>query len=269
MTDASTATQPATAGIEQMRWYHTIELPDGRTTPGEYDLRPVMPRLPMPASLEGKRCIDVGSRDGFYAFEMERRGASEVVSIDIDDPGKIAMPAAAAGDREMVAEELAIGNRAFELARDALGSEVKREMVSVYELDPATHGSFDFAMLGSLLIHLRDPVGALTALRGVTTGDLLVNDAVGVNLSLFRRRAVAEMYMVSAPFWWMCNPAGLRRMVQAAGFRVLDTGRPYLIPHGRGPLPHKPRIRGPVTSLHRRLVQRRGGLHAWVLATAA
>ncbi|MGH2923394.1 MAG: hypothetical protein ACRDKH_05125 [Solirubrobacterales bacterium] len=195
-------TTTASSEIEAMRWYHTIELADGTVTPGEYDLRPVMERLPMPDSLQGMRCIDVGSRDG-------------------------------------------------------------------YDLDPSEHGQFDFAMLGALLVQLRDPVGALVALRRVVTGTLLINDAVSVGVDLLRRRAVAELYMQGGPFWWMCNPAGLRRMAEAAGFRVVDSSRPFLIPHGKGGLPHAPRLRGPLRSLPRRLAQRRGALHVWVLAAAS
>jgi UDP-N-acetylmuramoyl-tripeptide--D-alanyl-D-alanine ligase len=51
-----------------------IELPGGVVTPGRYDLRPTLERIPFPASLAGKRCLDVGSRDGFWAFAMEERG---------------------------------------------------------------------------------------------------------------------------------------------------------------------------------------------------
>src|SRR3954471_5203428 len=140
-----------------VRWYHTIDLPDGTTTPGEYDLRPVADRLPWP-ELTGRRCLDVGSRDGFYAFEMERRGAAEVVSLDLDDPEQIDMPV---GAQEMAptAEELEVGNRAFDQARTALGSNVQRRFGSVYDLDGDE--TFDVALIGTLLHHLRDPVGAL------------------------------------------------------------------------------------------------------------
>jgi tRNA (mo5U34)-methyltransferase len=251
-----------------MRWYHTIELGDGLVTPGEYDLRPIVERLPIPTSLAGKRCIDLGSRDGFYAFEMEKRGAAEVVSIDIDDPDEVAMPAGTNAARDAIAEELRQGNDAFETARRALGSNVRRELVSIYALDPRIQGEFDFAVLGTLLLHLRDPVGALTSARSVITGELLINEAVGVNRDLFRRRPVAELYMKGAPFWWLCNPAGLRRMAEAAGFRVAAQGRPYFVPHGRGPLTSAPGLRGPLGTLPRRLVQRRGSLHSWLLVSA-
>ena len=66
-----------------LRWYHTLDLPGGVETPGEYDLRPTIPRLPLPAGMSGMRCLDVGSRDGFYAFEMERRGATDIIAVSV------------------------------------------------------------------------------------------------------------------------------------------------------------------------------------------
>ena len=42
---------------------------------GWFDTRAVGPRSRCPTSLAGKRCLDVGTWDGFWAFEMERRGA--------------------------------------------------------------------------------------------------------------------------------------------------------------------------------------------------
>ena len=61
-------------------WYHTIELPDGTTTRGTYDHRPLLPHYGLPDDLHGKRALDIGSGDGFWAFELERRGA------EVDEP---------------------------------------------------------------------------------------------------------------------------------------------------------------------------------------
>src|SRR3712207_6187384 len=72
--------------IAALDWYHTIEVAPGVETPGWHDCRPIVGEIPFPASLEGKRCLDVGSFDGFWAFEMERRGAAEVVAIDVNVP---------------------------------------------------------------------------------------------------------------------------------------------------------------------------------------
>src|SRR3954449_5380411 len=62
-------------------WYHTIELAPGVVTPGQIDHRAVVDRV-LPEDLRGKRALDVGTFDGFWAFELERRGA-EVVAIDV------------------------------------------------------------------------------------------------------------------------------------------------------------------------------------------
>lgn len=229
--------------------------------------------MPWPASLEGKRCLDVGGRDGFYAFEMERRGASEVVSIDVGDPEDIALPAGFGATREQIQQELDDGNRAFEVARDALGSRARRELLSVYRLDPGRHGAFDFGVIGTLLLHLRDPVGALTAIRSVISGQFLINEPIVAGLDSLRSRPLAEPTM-QGPFWWIANPAGLRQMAEAAGFRVLESSRPYMIPRGPGaPPPGLTRalrrsLRPPLRDFARRLIHERGMLHVYVLAAA-
>lgn len=250
--------------VAAQRWYHTLELPGGVVTPGEYDLRGIVGRLPWP-DLAGSRCLDVGSRDGFYAFEMERRGAAEVVSLDLDDPDAIDFPGPRP-PRDVVQAELDAGNAAFELAREALGSRVERLHRSVLDLREQDVGRFDVAVIGTLLLHLRDPVGALRALRGVTDA-LLVNEAVAPAPSALRGRPMAELAPIDGPFWWLPNPAGLQRMVEAAGFAVDERSRPYLVPWGAA---HRPPVRAvlrrPLRGLPRRALVRSGLLHVWVLA---
>ena len=50
-------------------WYHTIELAPGVVTPGEIDLRKLAARV-LPDRLDGLRALDVGTFDGFWAFEL-------------------------------------------------------------------------------------------------------------------------------------------------------------------------------------------------------
>lgn len=255
--------------IHALRWYHTIDLPDGSATPGEYDLRPIVQRLPLPASLAGKRCLDVGSRDGFYAFEMERRGAAEVVSLDIGEPSELHFPGAERPAEEAIRAELDDGHRAFEAARAGLGSGVRRELRSVYELTRDDFGAFDFAIVATLLLHLRDPILALSRVRGVLDGgELLINEAVIPGLPSLDPRPRAEMLMRNGPFWWICNPAGLGRLAEAGGLSVTSVGRPYVIPWGAGHrrLSTREALDGPVLGAGRRLMQHRlGALHAAVL----
>ncbi len=72
---ASAANERLGAGAAEIDWYHTQELAPGLVTPGMFDLRPYVERYGLPASMEGMRVLDVGTFEGFWAFEMERRGA--------------------------------------------------------------------------------------------------------------------------------------------------------------------------------------------------
>ena len=92
--DSNPSAAPSLADeIAANSWYHTIELPDGVVTHGVFDTVRELEHVPLPASLEGKRCLDVGTADGFWAFEMERRGASEVVAVDVPDRSALDWPA--------------------------------------------------------------------------------------------------------------------------------------------------------------------------------
>jgi tRNA (mo5U34)-methyltransferase len=210
-------------------WYHTLELPGNVQTPGWFDLRHVVHRLPWP-DVRGKRCLDVGTYDGFYAFEMERRGAREVVATDIADHEDWDWPAAA---RARGGAELArlAGRKGhgFEVAHQALGSSVEKRLISAYHLTPEEVGTFDVVICGSLMLHLRDPVRALEAIRSVCTGWFMSIEEVSLPLSLaFRRRPIADMrFDPRACQWWMVNMAGHQRLVESAGFEVTSRVGPF------------------------------------------
>lgn len=223
-------------------WYHTLELAPGVLTPGWYDLREVPGKLPIPESLAGKRCLDVGSFDGFWAFEMERRGAEEVLAVDLIEPLEWDWPASAdQADIDAIAERKGTGD-GFLIAREALGSSVEREELSIYELDPERVGKFDFVYIGSLLLHLRDPIGALMAARGVCSGTMLLVDVIDiVRTALMRRAAVAKLEAIRRPWWWKPNLKGLVRMAEAAGFELIEPARTIYMPAGAAQ--HHPPLR--------------------------
>jgi tRNA (mo5U34)-methyltransferase len=219
-----------------LRWYHTIELPGGTVTPGYFDTRRAAATVPLPASLRGKRCLDVGTYDGFWAFEMERRGASEVVAVDVLDARRWDWP----GDTKPDAVE-AIGGpkqdsiRAFEHARDALGSTVERRDVDVYDLSPELVGEFDVVYCGSLTLHLRDPVGALAAIRSVCRELLVYEDAIDVAMTRARRRTPTAVFDGRGrPWWWKLNAAALVRVAESAGFDVVTGPIRFDLPYGAG-----------------------------------
>lgn len=255
----STGTSPELAReVDALEWYHTMELAPGVVTPGWHDTRPILGQIPLPGSLTGKRCLDVGTFDGFWAFEMERRGASEVVAIDILDPQQWDWPVGS--EPETIAE---IGRRkgrgqGFEIAKRELGSSVARLERSVYDVTESELGKFDLIYLGSLLIHLRDPVRALERLRAVCAGTMIVMDGIDLLLSLLLpRRPVATFDGDGRPWWWYSNEAGLRRMIQAAGFDVLQGPRRMFMPPGAGQ---------PLASFDPKLLATRHGRNALVIA---
>jgi SAM-dependent methyltransferase len=222
---------------ENPHWYHTIELAPGVVTPGHIDLRGVVPRI-LPARIEG-RALDVGTFDGFWAFELERRGA-DTVAIDLDDPVEAEYPPNNRAALEVRARELGVElGRGFRIARDALGSTVERVACDVRELTPeAIGGPVAFAFLGALLIHLRDPVGALENVRGalVPGGRLHLLEPIHVGLTVRHpRRPVAAFSPLRSEFnWWFANLATVRAWLETAGFadvRRLAVVRP---PAGKG-----------------------------------
>ncbi|MHB8670260.1 MAG: class I SAM-dependent methyltransferase [Acidimicrobiales bacterium] len=235
------------AEVARLDWYHTLDLGSGIVTPGWFDTRAVADRVQMPASLAGRRCLDVGTFDGFWAFEMERRGACEVVAVDLLDPAAWDWPADSPAEAVAEIGRRKAGGRGFDLARAALGSSVRRVERSVYDLeasDPEV-GTFDFVYLGSLLLHLRDPVRALACVRDVCAPDasILVVDAVDSTLSrLHRRRPVAHLDGRDRPWWWKPNVAGLVRMIEAGGFAVEGAPARLAMPAGPGQPRHRPSL---------------------------
>jgi tRNA (mo5U34)-methyltransferase len=269
------------AELGGIAWYHTIELGDGRVTPGFYDLRSLPARIPVPASLAGRRCLDIGSSDGFWAFEMCRRGATEVLSIDLEDSAGQEWQGRPMSVEERASQaRLTSGRweadegrtrRAFEYARAALGVEVQRLDLSVYDVSREALGEFDFVFMGSLLLHLRDPVAALAAVREVVRGELLALEPIVLSLSaLLPRTPAALLWQLDEPRWWTPNLAGLRRLVAAAGFEILQSRGPLFQRFGRG-FPRRLPLRRPTLRelLFWTLVRPFGGPSACVLARPA
>jgi tRNA (mo5U34)-methyltransferase len=204
-------------------WYHTIELAPGRTTNGWFDLRPFVAHYGLPERLDGMRCLDVGTWDGFWAFEMERRGAAEVVALDLDDESDLDWPPR----RRPAQFSSARRGDGFRLARELLGSRVERVNCSIYEARPEDLGAFDLVFCGSVLMHLRDQLLALERITALTAGTFVsaeeydrLAQLVPVPVSRFHadREASVVFWLPSARVW--------RRMLWTAGFdEVRERGR--------------------------------------------
>ena len=204
-------------------WYHTLELP-GYTTSGVFDLRPVVGEYGLPDSLAGKRVLEVGTWDGFWAFEMERRGADEVIAIDLDDENELDWP-----PRRRTPKDEVVRGSGFALAKELLDSKVERVVRSVYDATAEDLGTFDLVFCGSVLIHLRDQLLAMERIASLTKPG-------GVFISAEAYERVTDL----APFpmarfrgnrdkavvFWVPNRKGWRDMLWFAGFdRVEEHSR--------------------------------------------
>jgi len=193
---------------QEISWFHTMDLAPGVRTAGVYDPARTLPRLALPARLDGRTVLDVGAWDGFYSFEMERRGA-DVVATDHYSWGGGGW-----------------GSRAgFDLAHAALASRVRAVRIDPMDLSPdAVGGVFDVVLLLGVLYHVREPLRLLERVRSVTGELLVLETEVGM---LLTRRAAAEFFpgteLNDDPTnWWAPNVAAVAGMLRAAGYGDVD-----------------------------------------------
>jgi tRNA (mo5U34)-methyltransferase len=217
-------------------WYHTIALPNETggfdLTPGEYDHRTYLREYGFPDDLSGKSVIDVGAADGFFSFELERRGAARVVALDY----VAGYPGVPFHEVEQFGSGQFLGIERFMLAKERLGSSVEHRDGSIYELTPEQFGTFDLVFCGSVLLHLSDPLRAIEGLRRVCAGKLIVATAyyhepllglyerlMRLGMRLGRRktdlRFSALVRNEMSDTFWVPTRGALVAMVERAGFR--------------------------------------------------
>jgi 2-polyprenyl-3-methyl-5-hydroxy-6-metoxy-1,4-benzoquinol methylase len=133
--------------VSQYSFYHTIPLTSTIVTPGNpahLQSQANITRVIEGLDLRGKKVLDVGCRDGFFSFMAERRGASEVIGIDINH-----------------------SKAAVEFLIPYFDSRCQIHEMNLYDLTPNTFGLFDVVFFAGVLYHLRYPFWALKVLKDV------------------------------------------------------------------------------------------------------
>jgi tRNA (mo5U34)-methyltransferase len=195
--------------VEQLRWYHSIDLGNGIVTRGADDTPVRLARLDLPASFAGASVLDIGAWDGFFSFEAERRGASRVVAADY-----YSWHGGGWGSKA-----------GFELARTALGSKVEDIDIDVMDLSPDRVGVFDVVFFLGVLYHLRHPLLALERIASVTRGLLILEtvvDMVGLNRPAVAFYPARELNN-DPTNWWGPNVPALHAMLRDVGFDDVKT----------------------------------------------
>jgi tRNA (mo5U34)-methyltransferase len=192
-------------------------------TDGWFDMRQFVDHYDLPADMTGMRVLDVGTWDGFWAFEFEERGA-EVVALDLDDERDLDWPPRLRPEH-YPDEPRGAG---FAIAKELRGSRVERVTCSIYHALPEDLGTFDIVFCGSVLMHLRDQFLALERMA-----NLCEEGGRMICANEYHRRA-GLLPFASAVFcadhnpmiFWMPSIRTWKRMIWAAGFEELhEAGR--------------------------------------------
>jgi len=194
-------------------WYHRITISSGIETPGSHDSNQelaLLDQLGLPLDCSGLRVLDIGCCDGFFSFEMERRGA-DVLAIDFTAPGI----------------------RGFSIAAELLNSNVEHRIANVYDLNPAEFGTFDMVLFLGVLNHLRNPLLALDKVRSVTKSEglLFVETQLATDVTVLESDTPLCQFFPADTLYgdgtnkWGPNQAGLVEMVREAQFELVNEGR--------------------------------------------
>ncbi|MCL4383946.1 FkbM family methyltransferase [Patescibacteria group bacterium] len=133
-------------------WYHQFEILPGLITPGVNDSSEVLKLLDLPEDCSGLSVLDIGARDGFFSFELEKRGA-KVMALDY-------VPKNTTG---------------FSVMAEILNSKnVHYVQDNIYNISPKKYGKFDIVLFLGLLYHLPDPIKALHIVRSVCSNKMYI-----------------------------------------------------------------------------------------------
>ena len=216
------------ADLADLVWYHVIELPDGQVLPGAWDLRGHEDAYLGGVNVAGKRVLELGPATGYLTFYMEQMGAKVVafeagfdVSVDVlpfrgrEDPEE---------RRRLMQETIGRNHDAWWYLHRTLGSSATFVQGNIYDL-PADMGTFDITLVGAILLHLREPWGALSQAARRTTETMIVteplqDDEQPPEANVMRFSPSAETHATN---WWSIYPGAVVSMLSRLGFGRTET----------------------------------------------
>jgi hypothetical protein len=159
-------------------FYHTVEVPRHGVVRGQWDLRGAEAAYLGGIALEGRSVLEIGPATGCLGFWMEQQGARlTVLDLGPDNPWDL-VPVRGQNleaVRDEQREHLRRLQNSWWLLHERLGSQASALRGTVYDLGPDT-GLFDVVTLNAVLLHLRDPMGALIKAASVCGQTLVVTE---------------------------------------------------------------------------------------------
>lgn len=215
--------------IDSCEFYHVMDNPAGGTWGGKWDLRANIDAYLAYADFSGKTVLDVGTASGYLCFEMEKRGA-EVTAYDIAPDGEWDIVPFAQHDYKSNSKEfrdyVERFKNAFWYAHARVKSRAKCVYGSVYDV-PEAIGSYDMAVFGCILLHLRDPFKALQSGLKQVKDTVIITDLVPTKLYDAEGKDSDAPYMIFLPefqtlknkeVWWLLSPKIIQQFIGVLGF---------------------------------------------------
>jgi O-methyltransferase len=211
------------ADLSDLVWYHTVELPDGRVLPGAWDLRGHEAAYLGGVEVAGTRVLELGPATGYLTYYMERQGA-EVVAFEAGfDVSIDFLPVRGREDADgrlrVMQETIDRNHDAWWYLHRSYGSSAKFVQGDIYDM-PSDLGSFDVTVVGAILLHLREPWGALSEAARRTTRTMIVTEPLQDDLqppesNIMRFSPSAEHHVTN---WWSIYPGAVVSMLERLGF---------------------------------------------------
>jgi hypothetical protein len=217
-------------------FYHTMELPGIGTVQGEWDLREGVAVYLGNMSFAGKTVLEVGPASGFVTFWMERMGA-RVTAVDVDDQTAWdCVPQHGLNAKQMIANRrsgMRLLKNGFWFAHRLHRSSARVLYSNVYDL-PAGLDHFDVGVLALTLLHLRDPLSALTKCAEHVDA-LIVTELLSAELA---REPVCRLLPTRQngiwDTWWSISPAFIVQFLEVLGFQRIDISSHSALYRGAG-----------------------------------
>jgi len=218
-----------TKEIDDACWYNTIELP-GSITKGLFDWRPYFNQFGI-GNIKDKTVLDVGTGNGYFAFEFEKMGA-KVTALDI--PNQSDRDCYTKGSENIGTPIMNEFHTPFQIAHESLGSKVKKIEMDLYNISPETVGTYDLVFCNDVLLHLTDPFSALLAMRTVCTDRIIIGTPIYNPIHPMKR--LGAFLLMNEPIshflgatgnlaFWIPNLSCLNKMIIGCGFDILSSNK--------------------------------------------
>lgn len=221
---------------DDCHFYHTMEIPGHGLAEGDWDLRAGVSEYLGDVDLNGKSVLEIGPASGFLTFEMEKLGA-DVTAVEVkDDPGWDFVPYPSYILEPLFGPRRAVMNRlknSWWFNHQAFKSNAKLTYADAYAL-PDELGSFDVALIGSLLLHTKAPLQIVEQCakqaQTLIITDMLFPELEGSPIC----RLIPNVENVRWDTWWEFSTDFLVQFLGVLGFSTKLTthsqphkGRPY------------------------------------------